>query len=158
MGYEDISHFQLIKSVNAKLTLRIISLFYAVVSPTVMKSMKWVSWWLSGLRIWSLLHYVYVPHLLNPVICWWTFKLFSCNRTVLFYLFFVFLSFIGLHLWHMEVPRLGSNRSCWAFTSAMWDLSQICNLHHSSRQCWILNPLSNAKDWIHILMDPSWVC
>ena len=28
----------------------------------------------------------------------------------------------------------------------MWDPSCICDLHHSSQQCWILNPLSEARD------------
>ena len=30
--------------------------------------------------------------------------------------------------------------------TATWDPSLVCNLHHSSRQCWILNPLSRARD------------
>ena len=34
-------------------------------------------------------------------------------------------------------------------------LSHICNLHHSSRQHWILNPLSEARDWPFILVDAS---
>ena len=29
--------------------------------------------------------------------------------------------------------------------TAMQDLSHICDLHHSLRQHWILNPLSEAK-------------
>ena len=33
----------------------------------------------------------------------------------------------------------------------------ICSLHHSSWQCRILNPLKEARDGIHILMDTSWV-
>ena len=28
-------------------------------------------------------------------------------------------------------------------------------LHHSLQQCWILNPLSKARDLIHVLMDTS---
>ena len=36
-----------------------------------------------------------------------------------------------------------------------WDPSHICSLHHSSRQCQILNPLSEARDQTHILMDTS---
>ena len=32
---------------------------------------------------------------------------------------------------------------------------QICDLHHSSWQCQILNPLSGARDWTHVLMDTS---
>ena len=37
----------------------------------------------------------------------------------------------------------------------MWDLSWVCNLHHSSQKCWILNPLSEAMDHSWILMDAS---
>ena len=33
----------------------------------------------------------------------------------------------------------------------------ICDLHHSSQQRWILNPLSEARDQTRILMDPSQV-
>ena len=28
-----------------------------------------------------------------------------------------------------------------------------CDLHHSSQQCWILNPLSEARDGTCVLMD-----
>ena len=34
-------------------------------------------------------------------------------------------------------------------------LSQVCVLHHSSQQHWILNPLSKARDQTQTLMDPS---
>ena len=37
--------------------------------------------------------------------------------------------------------------------TAMWDLSPICDLHHSSGQCRILNPLSKARDGTCILVD-----
>ena len=33
------------------------------------------------------------------------------------------------------------------------DLSHICNPCHSLSQCWILNPLSEARDQIHILRE-----
>ena len=33
------------------------------------------------------------------------------------------------------------------------DPSCICNLHHSSQQGWILNPLSQARDQTHFLRD-----
>ena len=31
-------------------------------------------------------------------------------------------------------------------------------LHHSSLQCWILNPMSEARNETQVLMDNSWVC
>ena len=33
----------------------------------------------------------------------------------------------------------------------------ICDLYHSSRRGWFLNPLSKARDQTHILMGTSWV-
>ena len=35
------------------------------------------------------------------------------------------------------------------------DPSRACNLHHSSWQCQMLNPLSRARDWTCILMHTS---
>ena len=62
----------------------------------------------------------------------------------------------------MEVPRLGVELElqlpAYALAIAMPDPSHICDLHCSSRQCPILNPLSGARDQIHILVDTSWVC
>ena len=70
-----------------------------------------------------------------------------------------FFGFLEPHLWHMEVPRLGieSELKLPAYTTAvaMWDLSLVCHLRHSSRQLQILNPLSKARDQIHILLDTS---
>ena len=37
----------------------------------------------------------------------------------------------------------------------MPDLSRVCNLHHSSRQRWVLNPPSKARDPTHILVDTN---
>ena len=68
--------------------------------------------------------------------------------------------FLGLLLWHMEVPRLGVELelqlSAYTTATPTWDPSCICNLHHSSWQCRILNPLSEDRDWIPFLMDTSW--
>ena len=36
------------------------------------------------------------------------------------------------------------------------DLNCTCHLQHRSQQCWILNPLSEARDQTCILMDISW--
>ena len=59
----------------------------------------------------------------------------------------------------MEVPRLGidSELQLLAYTTDTQpqDPSCICNLHHSSGQCWILNPLSEARVQTRILMDTS---
>ena len=63
---------------------------------------------------------------------------------------FFFLPLLGLHPRHREVPRLGVHLGLWppAYTTvtATWDPSSICDLHHSSRQHQILNPLSKARD------------
>ena len=39
----------------------------------------------------------------------------------------------------------------------MPDPSHICGLHHSSWQCWILNLLSEARDWSHVLTHTGWI-
>ena len=48
--------------------------------------------------------------------------------------------FLGPYPWHMEVPRRGveSELELPAYTTATPDPSRICDLHHSSQQCWIL--------------------
>ena len=57
----------------------------------------------------------------------------------------------------MEVPRLGVELELqllvYATATAMQDLSQVCDLHHSSWQLQILNPLSGARDGTRILID-----
>ena len=40
---------------------------------------------------------------------------------------------------------------------AMPDPSLVCDLHHSSQRCRILNPLIKARDWTCVLMDTSWI-
>jgi len=64
----------------------------------------------------------------------------SLSTFVFIYLF----SFFGPHPEHMGVPRLGvqSELQLPAYATAIattQDLSHICNLHHSSWQCQILN-------------------
>ena len=63
---------------------------------------------------------------------------------------FFFFYFLGLNLRHMEVPRLGVELElqlpAYTTATAKQDPSHICNLHHSSWQCWILNPLNEARD------------
>ena len=59
--------------------------------------------------------------------------------------------FQGLHPWHMDIPKLGVKSDlelpAYATATAMPDSSRICELHHSSWQCQIFNPLSEARDW-----------
>ena len=73
-----------------------------------------------------------------------------------YYYYFVFL---GPHPQHMEVPRLGveSERQLQAHTPAHSNARGhlICDLPHSLQRWRILNPLSEAKDQTHILMETS---
>ena len=79
----------------------------------------------------------------------------------LFVYLFIYV-ILGPHLQHVEVPRLGvaSELQVPAYTTATATpvLNHICNLHWSSWQCQILNPLSEARDQTHILTDTSWLC
>ena len=80
-----------------------------------------------------------------------------------FFCFFWSFFFLGLHLLHMEFPRVGVQSELWlpAYTTAIAtatpDPSRFCHLHHSLRQRRILNPLSEARDWPWNLMVPSWI-
>ena len=76
----------------------------------------------------------------------------------IFYYLFIF-SFWGLTPRHMGVPRLGVELmlQLLAYTSAtaIPDLNHICDLCCSLWQQQFLNPLSEARDWTHILTDTS---
>ena len=76
-----------------------------------------------------------------------------------FILFYYLFCFLGLHLRHMEVPRLRVKLElklpAYTMGTAMPDLSCVCDLHRSSWQCQIFNPLSEARDRTHNLMVPS---
>ena len=76
--------------------------------------------------------------------------------------FFVcLLCFLALQPRHVEVPRLEIELElqlpAYATATATPDPSPICDLHRSSWQHWILNPLSEARDQTCILMDTSQV-
>ena len=78
------------------------------------------------------------------------------------HLTFILLYFIlclGLHPWHMEVPRLGDKSElqllAYTIATAMPDPSYICDLHHSSWTCWTLNQLNGPGI---AFTDTSWVC
>ena len=79
------------------------------------------------------------------------------SRSFFFFKFLVFRA--ALISWHLEVRRLGveSELQLQAYTiaTAMQDLSQVCDLHRSSQQCWLLNSLSKARDQTSTLMYTS---
>ena len=78
------------------------------------------------------------------------------------YILIFFSPFLVLHLQHMEVPRLGIKLElqlpAYTKATATWDLSQVCNLHHSAQRHGIPDPLSKAKDQTWILMGASRAC
>ena len=80
---------------------------------------------------------------------WPTFSLYSLS---VFFFFF----FLGPHPWYMEVPGRGWIRAAAAATATATvtlDLSHVFDLHCSSWQHQIINPLSGPRDQTCILMD-----
>ena len=77
-------------------------------------------------------------------------------------IFLFIFAFLGLHSQHMEVPRLGveSELQLPAYTTATTTLdpSHVCDLHHSSWQRQILNPLSQTRDQTRNRMVLSGIC
>ena len=69
------------------------------------------------------------------------------------------LLFLGPHPRHMEVSKLGVKwellMPAYATATAKQDLSHLCDLYYSLGQHRIPNPLSEARDGTHILMDTS---
>ena len=67
----------------------------------------------------------------KTIIIWCQIGIFSKLDNV-FFLFFCFFVFLGLHPQHMEVPRLGVESELqlptYATAMAMQDLSHICDL------------------------------
>ena len=78
------------------------------------------------------------------------------NGKIFIYCFFCFF---GLHLLYMEVFRLEVKSElqppAYTTATATQDPSHVCDLHHSSGQCWILNPLGEARDQSRVLMGIS---
>ena len=63
---------------------------------------------------------------------------------------FVCLFVLGPCLQHLDVSRLGVKSElqllAYGTSTATWDPSHVCDLHHNSWQHQILNPLSRARD------------
>jgi len=75
-----------------------------------------------------------------------------------------FVVFVVVLLFRVADVPCGSSQArgqiratAYATATAMQEPSHICDLHHSSQQCQILNPLNEARNGAHILTDPSWV-
>ena len=66
-----------------------------------------------------------------------------------------FLCFYFFNFLHFFFSYLSCTYGIWKFPGKGSNLSCICNLHHSLQQCWILSPLSKAKDGICIHKDTS---
>ena len=104
----------------------------------------------------------------KPHVCFFLFFLsFSFFLSSFLYFFlpsFLSFTFLGLHLQHMGVPRLGVELDLQlpayitATAIATQDLSCICYLQHSSWQHGILNQLSEARNQTRVLTDTSQVC
>ena len=71
------------------------------------------------------------------------------------------MAFLGPHLQPVEVPRLGAELElqlpAYTTATATPDPHSICDLHHSSNQHQILNPLSEARDRTPSIMNTSQV-
>ena len=65
-------------------------------------------------------------------------------------LFCLFVFFLWPHLQHIEDPRLGVELELQlpanAIATEMQDPGRVWNLHHSSRQHWIFNPLIKGSN------------
>ena len=92
---------------------------------------------------------------------WKGFKTKSLHKEIIFGFFFSF--FLGPHLGHREVPRLGVKLGLQlqAYATARPDSKHICDLHGSLQQCQILNPLCEARDkpvssWILVRFLTHW--
>ena len=76
-----------------------------------------------------------------------------------YYYYFVFL---GPQARYKEVPGLGVewelSPMAYATAIATPDSSHVYNLHHSSRQLWIRNSLSEVRDLTCVLMGTSQIC
>ena len=96
----------------------------------------------------SLFSYVDTFHkILNQ--CFFPFSLFLPLSLFFFFFFFVFFR---------AIPVAYGSSQAYTRATEMQDLNRTCDLHHSSQQLQILNPLSEAGDQTRILMDASWVC
>ena len=88
-------------------------------------------------------------------------NVFSNICFIYIYIYIYIFSFLEPYLWHVEVPRIGGESELqlpvYTTATATPDPNCICDICHSSPRCWILNPLSKARDQTCILTDASWI-
>ena len=79
-----------------------------------------------------------------------------CNG--IFFFFFFFLRAACPSIWKIPGVELELQLQLPVFTkaTATRDPSWVCDLHHSSWQHRILNPLNGARNQTQIIMDTSW--
>ena len=53
--------------------------------------------------------------------------------------------------------QIGTTAACLLHSHSNARSDCVCDLHRSSWQGWILNPLSEARDPTHIFMDTGWI-
>ena len=84
---------------------------------------------------------------------------FSSLRVLIFWILvvlnFFFRAALAAHQSSQARGWIRAAAAIYATATATPDPSRICNLYHSSQQCWILNPLREARDRTHILMGTS---
>ena len=67
-----------------------------------------------------------------------------------------FILFLGPHLQHMEVPRLGQSCSCWPLQQTQQCKVRVASATYAAAR-WILNPLREVRDGTRVLVSTSWV-
>ena len=106
----------------------------------------------AGLDVMSILGQCYTRLSQNVNYIYLKFK----SNYRIFFRFFFFFQFLLLYLWHI-VLRLGAELELqlpvYTIVMGTQDPSCICDLYGSLWQCWILSPLSEARDQTRILMD-----
>ena len=85
------------------------------------------------------------------LLTWFRLYFENLTRTFFFLPFYFFRAAPVPRLRVKSKPQL----SAYATATATRDLSWVCDLHHSSWQRWILNPMSKARDQTHMVMGPS---
>ena len=84
-----------------------------------------------------------------------------CSNFLSFFFFFFFFVFLGAPVAYGDSQargQIGTVAASLHHSRSNVDPRYICDLHHSSQQCQILNLLSEARDQTHNLIVPSWIC